>query len=35
MLNNEGSEEFKEAIRANKMTYELVPADDHYAARDL
>ena len=29
MLNNECSEEFKEAIRDNKMTYELVPADDH------
>ena len=29
VLNNECSEEFKEAIRANKMAYELVPADDH------
>ena len=29
VLNNECSEEFKEAIRDNKMTYELVPADDH------
>ena len=29
MLGNECYEECKEAIRANKMTYELVPADDH------
>ena len=29
VLDNECSEEFKETIRANKMTYELVPADDH------
>ena len=29
VLDNECSEEFKEATRANKMTYELVPADDY------
>ena len=29
VLDNECSEEFKEAIRINKMTYQLVPADDH------
>ena len=29
VLDNECSEEFKEAIRVNKMTYQLVPADDH------
>ena len=29
VLDNECAEEFKDAIRANKMTYELVPADDH------
>ena len=28
-LDNECSEEFKEATRVNKMTYQLVPADDH------
>ena len=29
ILDNECSEEFKEAIKVNKMTYQLVPADDH------
>ena len=29
VLDNECSEEFKETIGDNKMTYELVPADDH------
>ena len=29
ILDNECSKEFKEAIRVNKMTYQLVPADDH------
>ena len=29
MLDNECSEDFKEAIRDNQMTYELVPPDDH------
>ena len=29
MLNNECSAEFKEAIRDNHMTYELVLPDDH------
>ena len=30
VLDNECSEEFKEAIRVNKMTYQLVPADDKH-----
>ena len=29
VLDNECSAEFKEAIMANKMTYQLVPPDDH------
>ena len=29
VLNNECSKEFKEAIKDNKMTYQLVPPDDH------
>ena len=29
VLDNECSAEFKEAIRDNQMTYELVPPDDH------
>ena len=29
ILNNECSNEFKEAIKANDMTYQLVPGDDH------
>ena len=29
VLDNKCSEEFKAAIRVNKMTYLLVPADDH------
>ena len=29
VLDNECSAEFKKAIRANNMTYELTPADDH------
>ena len=29
VLDNECSEEFKEAIKDNKMTYQLVPPDDH------
>ena len=29
VLDNECSGEFKEAIRDNQMTYELVPPDDH------
>ena len=30
VLDNECSEEFKKAIRVNKMTFQLVPADDHW-----
>ena len=29
ILDNECSAEFKQAIKANNMTYELTPADDH------
>ena len=29
VLDNECSAEFKEAIRVNEITYELVPPDDH------
>ena len=29
VLDNECSEEFKDAIMVNKMMYQLVPADDH------
>ena len=29
ILDNECSEEFKAAIKVNKVTYQLVPADDH------
>ena len=38
ILDNECSNEFKEAIKANDMTYQLVPADDHrrnIAKRDI
>ena len=29
VLDNECSEEFNEAIKDNKMTYQLIPPDDH------
>ena len=29
VLDNECSAKFKEAIKANKMRYQLVPSDDH------